>query len=56
VAAPAVAGLVAGSVGVASVFWVLGLMLVASAVAVQRPALERQTEPTPDVVAGQAVD
>jgi MFS family permease len=36
VAVPAVAGLVAGSAGAASVFWLLGGMLVASAVAVER--------------------
>jgi len=36
VAVPAVAGVVAGSAGVASVFWLLGAMLVASALAVRR--------------------
>lgn len=36
VAVPAVAGLVAGSAGASSVFWLLGGMLVASAVAVER--------------------
>jgi MFS family permease len=37
VAAPAVAGLVAGSAGVASVFWLMGVTLVASGAAVLRP-------------------
>jgi MFS family permease len=41
VAAPAAAGLVAGSSGTASVFWMLAAMLVASGVAVQRSG-ERQ--------------
>ena len=41
VAGPAVAGLVAGGLGVSSVFWMLGLMLVASAAAVERPAVGR---------------
>ena len=36
VAAPAAAGLVAGSAGVSSVFWLLGSMLVVSGVAVHR--------------------
>ena len=36
VAAPAVAGLIAGGAGVASVFWLLGAMLVGSAVGVAR--------------------
>lgn len=44
VAAPAVAGLVAGGVGLASVFWLLGVMLAASAVAVQRPALQKSEQ------------
>ena len=39
VAAPAGAGLVAGSAGTGSVFWMLSSMLAASAVAIQRPAL-----------------
>jgi MFS family permease len=47
VAAPALAGLVAGGVGVSSVFWLLGLMLIASAAAVQRPALTRNAAQTP---------
>jgi MFS family permease len=38
-AAPAAAGLVAGSAGVASVFWLLSALLVASAVIVRRPAV-----------------
>jgi MFS family permease len=41
VATPAVAGLIAGSRGAASVFWLLSGMLVASAVAIQRPVIKR---------------
>jgi MFS family permease len=37
VAAPAVAGVVAGSAGAGSVFWLTSAMLFASAVAIQRP-------------------
>jgi predicted MFS family arabinose efflux permease len=36
VAAPAAAGVVAGSVGVGSVFWLLSAMLLVSAIVVQR--------------------
>ena len=42
VATPAVAGLIAGSRGAASVFWLLSGMLVASAVAIQRPVSRRR--------------
>lgn len=42
VAAPAAAGLVAGSAGVSAVFWLLAGLLLASATAVRRPALARQ--------------
>lgn len=38
VATPAAAGVVAGSSGAGSVFWLLGAMLVASALAIVRPA------------------
>ena len=38
VATPAAAGVIAGGSGAGSVFWLLGAMLVASAVAIQRPA------------------
>ena len=38
VAAPATAGVVAGSAGAGSVFWLTSAMLVASAVAIRRPA------------------
>jgi MFS family permease len=47
VAGPALAGLIAGGVGVSSVFWLLGGTLVASAAAVQRPALEREDKDAP---------
>ncbi len=42
VAAPAAAGAVAGSAGAGSVFWLLAAVLVASAGAVQRPAVRRR--------------
>jgi len=45
VATPAAAGVVAGSTGVSSVFWLLGAMLVASALAIHGPAPPRPTEP-----------
>jgi len=38
VATPAAAGVVAGSAGASSVFWLLGGLLAASALAIQRPA------------------
>lgn len=38
VATPAAAGVVAGSAGASSVFWLLAALLAASAVAIQRPA------------------
>jgi MFS family permease len=44
VAAPALAGILAGGAGVASVFWLLGGTLFASVVAVQRPALMRDEQ------------
>ena len=42
VAAPALAGVVAGSGGAGPVFWLLSGVLLTSAVAVQRPALKRR--------------
>jgi len=45
VATPAAAGVVAGSTGVSSVFWLLGALLVASALAIHGPAPPRPTEP-----------
>jgi MFS family permease len=50
VAAPAVAGLVAGSAGASSVFWLMSGVLVASGVAIRRPppvAGEPTPPPTP---------
>jgi MFS family permease len=44
VAAPALAGVIAGGAGVGSVFWLMGGTLFASVVAVQRPALIRDEE------------
>jgi MFS family permease len=49
VATPAAAGVVAGSAGAGSVFWLLSAMLVASALVVQRPAPEPAGEPPPEV-------
>jgi MFS family permease len=52
VATPAAAGVVAGSAGASSVFWLLGGLLAASALAIQRPAPnpaeEMTVEPTVD--------
>jgi MFS family permease len=48
VATPAAAGVVAGSAGAGSVFWLLSAMLVASALAVQRQAPEPTAEPPPE--------
>ena len=52
VATPAAAGVVAGSAGASSVFWLLGGVLAASALAVQRPAPtpaeDMTVEPTVD--------
>ncbi len=45
VATPAAAGVVAGSAGASSVFWLLGALLVASALAIHRPAPARPDEP-----------
>jgi MFS family permease len=45
-AAPAVAGLVAGGAGASSVFWLMSGMLVASAAAIQRPGfVDRRAQP-----------
>ncbi len=41
VATPAAAGVVAGTAGASSVFWLLGAILAASALAIQRPAPDR---------------
>lgn len=51
VATPAAAGIVAGSAGASSVFWLLGAMLVASALAIQRvsPARHADVPVTPTV-------
>lgn len=43
VAVPAAAGIVAGRAGAGSVFWLLGALLTASAVAIQRRAPDRAT-------------
>ena len=51
VATPAAAGIVAGSRGTGSVFWLLGALLVASALAVERHAAP-PAEPQPDLVDG----
>lgn len=48
VAAPAAAGVIAGSAGASSVFWLLGAMLVGSAVAIRNVAPARDTEPSLD--------
>jgi MFS family permease len=52
VATPAAAGVVAGSAGASSVFWLLGGLLTASALAIQRRAPDRAedvtVEPTVD--------
>lgn len=44
VATPAAAGVVAGSAGARSVFWLLGALLAASALAIQRRAPDRPVE------------
>jgi hypothetical protein len=41
VAAPALAGILAGGAGVGSVFWLMGGTLFASVLAIRRPALLR---------------
>ena len=46
VATPAAAGVVAGNAGATSVFWLLGAILAASAVAIQRRAPDRAEEVT----------
>ncbi len=48
VAGPALAGVVAGGVGVGAVFWLLSATLVASAVAIERPAAPDDHEPEPE--------
>jgi MFS family permease len=45
VAAPATAGLIAGNAGANAVFWMLGALLVASAAAIQRPAVRSRLAP-----------
>jgi MFS family permease len=59
VAAPAAAGVIAGSGGTRPVFWMLSGMLAASGIAIQRPAVERRLRggaeqdvppATPDIV------
>jgi MFS family permease len=52
VATPAAAGLIAGSAGAGSVFWLLSAMLLASAVAIKRPAQERR--PPPEAAAAES--
>jgi MFS family permease len=54
VAAPAVGGLIAGSAGVASVFWLMGATLLASGAAVLRPP--PREEPDEVVVAESVVE
>ena len=44
VATPAAAGIVAGNAGASSVFWLLGAILVASALAIHRPAADSPSE------------
>ena len=44
VATPAAAGVVAGNAGASSVFWLLGALLAASALAIQRPAADGPEE------------
>jgi MFS family permease len=51
VAAPAAAGLVAGSAGARSVFWLMSGVLVASSVAVRRPPAEGEVTPPPEAIA-----
>jgi len=48
VATPAAAGLVAGSAGASSVFWLLGAMLVGSALAIRRVGPTRDADPPLD--------
>jgi len=47
VAVPATAGVLAGSAGVAAVFWLLAAMLVASGIVVQRPTATAQEHVPP---------
>jgi len=54
VATPAAAGLIAGSKGAASVFWLLSGMLLASALAIQRPVLEQQQPPSSDAATAES--
>jgi MFS family permease len=57
VATPGAAGLIAGSTGTGAVFWLLSGMLLASALAIQRPALERRPPQSPEAaVAESALD
>lgn len=53
VATPAAAGLIAGSAGAGSVFWLLSGMLIASALAIQQPGLERRPDPVPETGAAE---
>ena len=56
VVTPAVAGLIAGSRGASSVFWLLSGMLLASALAIQRPSLERQDAASPEARAAEILE
>jgi len=56
VATPALGGVIAGSAGASSVFWLLSGMLAASAVAVRRPSEAAQLRPEDEVVAERLVD
>ena len=49
VAVPAAAGIVAGKAGAGSVFWLLGALLTASAVAIQRHAPDGATADDVDI-------
>ena len=51
VAAPAAAGLVAGSAGARSVFWLMSGVLVASGVAIHRPHVEGEATPPAEALA-----
>lgn len=51
VAAPAAAGLVAGSAGARSVFWLMSGVLAASAAAIRRPPVEAEATPPPEALA-----
>jgi MFS family permease len=55
VATPAAAGVIAGGSGASSVFWLLSALLLVSAVAIQRPALERRPADDADAAAAESV-